>query len=516
MIISRIVQPLLQTLWQNDQPQLMLEAAIDALAKIGTTCGEYIASDMTEKLFAVIDTPTDSGVLRLKLLEALEKVVEKSGKTLDEYAVLRIKRIMTSTIRSGLDGAKLDEKELELLSRITGRLYSGLPEKDQIDLLAIATSAVLHGAIDWTQLSHNAENEPFQPLYSSNHGQFIVPFTALLVYSLPQSITSLSDIIIDLCRLLMQHVIMTELHTDFTILCVKHALASVANKISKLDVVMETVVQGMLMSQIDTIGQHSHMIQIRMIETLGWILKGIVMRGANKWSDVLSRFACSLLLSSDEATSTTAAEMFHLVMSDEPNVLDATVTHAKVQVLHKQRFFSVNMNVLVQALQQHRNARDPSAQQQNKEASIGPLLLSVAYLVQNVPKTVIVSELERVLPLLLSALTSSSASSKLVLSSLKTTHVLLSSAQDKMCDYLDSIVGPLLSLTAFKDSVAVRIAAVQCLHALIDYPYHKLFPHQKAIIRGLEPVLDDVVRQEGAKCKRGQVFQGLQKKKLCR
>lgn len=112
--------------------------------------------------------------------------------------------------------------------------------------------------------------------------------------------------------------------------------------------------------------------------------------------------------------------------------------------MYKQRLFSININKLLSELEK---AKDE-----------GPILLALSHLIQNVPKVVLLNEVKRLFPLVLRALQSSNAS--LVEAALRTLHTLLSNAQPKMEEQLQTIIPILLNLVKFNTMVNLSIKLI--------------------------------------------------------
>ena len=127
----------------------------------------------------------------------------------------------------------------------------------------------------------------------------------------------------------------------------------------------------------------------------------------------------------------------------------------------------------------------------------GSILFAIAHLIHNVPKTVILGEVERLFPLVISVLSTETidiSNRELIVAALKTTETLLTEAKEQMASYIGSIIPVLLRLTRERSSVRVRMAAVDCLSHMTDYPFHQIFVHKQIIINGLEKALDDPKR----------------------
>ncbi|NWZ67858.1 MMS19 protein, partial [Acrocephalus arundinaceus] len=178
-----------------------------------------------------------------------------------------------------------------------------------------------------------------------------------------------------------------------------------------------------------------------------------------------------------------AADGFSLLMAESPDVLHKGC-HADVRIMFRQRFFTDNVPKLVQGF--HEAGPDVKAN----------YLKGLSHVLNHLPKPVLVTELPTLLSLLLEAL---SCSDRVVqLSTLSCLHPLLLEAPQVMSLHVDTLVTKFLNLTS-SPTMAVRIAALRCAHALTSLPTTVLLPYKGRVIRALAKPLDDkkrLVRKE--------------------
>ncbi|NXU69981.1 MMS19 protein, partial [Horornis vulcanius] len=178
-----------------------------------------------------------------------------------------------------------------------------------------------------------------------------------------------------------------------------------------------------------------------------------------------------------------AADGFSLLMAESPDVLHKGC-HADVRIMFRQRFFTDNVPKLVQGF--HGAGPDVKAN----------YLKGLSHVLNHLPKPVLVTELPTLLSLLLEAL---SCSDRVVqLSTLSCLHPLLLEAPQVMSLHVDTLVTKFLDLTS-SPTMAVRIAALRCAHALTSLPTTVLLPYKGRVIRALAKPLDDkkrLVRKE--------------------
>ncbi|XP_067393303.1 MMS19 nucleotide excision repair protein homolog [Emydura macquarii macquarii] len=182
-----------------------------------------------------------------------------------------------------------------------------------------------------------------------------------------------------------------------------------------------------------------------------WVTKALLLR----YHPLSSRLTDKLLgLLGDAELGPAVADGFSLLMADSPDVLHRGC-HADVRIMFRQRFFTDNAPKLVQAF----HAAGPGVQ--------ANYLKGLSHVLNHLPRPVLVPELPTLLSLLLEAL---SCPDRVVqLSTLRCLQPLLLEAPHVMSLHVDTLVTRFLSLTA-SPAMAVRIAALQCVHALASLP----------------------------------------------
>lgn len=197
-------------------------------------------------------------------------------------------------------------------------------------------------------------------------------------------------------------------------------------------------------------------------------------------------------LLSDPELGPAAADGFSLLMSDCTDVL-TRAGHAEVRIMFRQRFFTDNVPALVRGF--HAAPQDVKPN----------YLKGLSHVLNRLPKPVLLPELPTLLSLLLEAL--SCPDSVVQLSTLSCLQPLLLEAPQVMSLHVDTLITKFLNLSA-SPSMAVRIAALQCMHALTRLPTPVLLPYKPQVIRALAKPLDDkkrLVRKEAVSA-RGEWF----------
>ncbi|XP_017659569.1 PREDICTED: MMS19 nucleotide excision repair protein homolog [Lepidothrix coronata] len=229
--------------------------------------------------------------------------------------------------------------------------------------------------------------------------------------------------------------------------------------------------------------------RMQALTLLLWVTKALVLR-YHPLSSCLTDKLLGLL--GDMELGPAAADGFSLLMAESPDVLHKGC-HADVRIMFRQRFFTDNVPKLVQGF--HRAGPDVKAN----------YLKGLSHVLNHLPKPVLVTELPTLLSLLLEAL---SCSDRVVqLSTLSCLQPLLLEAPQIMSLHVDTLVTKFLNLTS-SPTMAVRIAALRCAHALTCLPTPVLLPYKARVIRALAKPLDDkkrLVRKE-AVAARGEWF----------
>uniref|UniRef100_A0A5F4W152 MMS19 nucleotide excision repair protein n=1 Tax=Callithrix jacchus TaxID=9483 RepID=A0A5F4W152_CALJA len=239
-----------------------------------------------------------------------------------------------------------------------------------------------------------------------------------------------------------------------------------------------------------------------------WVTKALVLR-YHPLSSCLTTQLMGLL--SDPELGPAAADGFSLLMSDCTDVL-TRAGHAEVRIMFRQRFFTDNVPALVQGFHAAPQGVKPN------------YLKGLSHVLNRLPKPVLLPELPTVSPMGLERegtrtricmmwpshtlpIALSCPDCVVQLSTLSCLQPLLLEAPQVMSLHVDTLVTKFLNLTS-SPSMAVRIAALQCMHALTRLPTPVLLPYKPQVIRALAKPLDDkkrLVRKEAVSA-RGEWF----------
>ncbi|ETE68003.1 MMS19 nucleotide excision repair protein-like protein, partial [Ophiophagus hannah] len=227
-------------------------------------------------------------------------------------------------------------------------------------------------------------------------------------------------------------------------------------------------------------GLNEGLYQQQALTLLLWVSKALLLR----YHPLITQLTDKLLqLLGDTVLGPAVGDGFALLMADSTDVLGKSC-HAEVRLMFRQRFFTDCVPQLVQNF--HTSTPDVKTN----------YLKGLSHILNHLPKPVLVTELPTLLPLLLESL---SCSDHVVqLSTLRCIQPLLLDAPHVMHLHIDTLVGKFLNLTD-NSAMAIRIAALQCLHALASLPTAVVIPFKPRVIRALAKPLDDkkrLVRKE--------------------
>uniref|UniRef100_A0A671LVL6 MMS19 nucleotide excision repair protein n=1 Tax=Sinocyclocheilus anshuiensis TaxID=1608454 RepID=A0A671LVL6_9TELE len=206
-----------------------------------------------------------------------------------------------------------------------------------------------------------------------------------------------------------------------------------------------------------------------------WVSKALLLR-YHPLSTALTDKLFALL--SDPALGSQVADGFCVLMSDSLDVLNRNC-HADVRIMYRQRFFAENSTKLIQGFN--------SAEQEEKSC----YLKALSHIVSNLPRQIQLTELPALLPLLLEAL--SCADQAVQLSTLSCLQPVLLEPPAAIRNQLEALFSRLLALTT-SPVMKVRIASLQCVHALSRLPEHMVLPFRARVLKALAVPLDDKKR----------------------
>ncbi|KAL2940243.1 MMS19 nucleotide excision repair protein-like protein [Bienertia sinuspersici] len=255
-------------------------------------------------------------------------------------------------------------------------------------------------------------------------------------------------------------------------------------------------------------------LQIHCISGLAWICKGLLMRGHEKLKDITMIFVRCIVSSSELETLTqnkgwsererevlplltkSAVDAFHVLMSDSEDCLNKTF-HATVRPLHKQRFLSIVMPILLSA-----------AKKTHTHTVRSLIYRAIGHVISNTPLAAVLTETKKLLPVLLdviAVLSEDILNKDMIYNLLLVFSGLLmdKNGQDIAVENAHAIINCLIGLLSYPHKMLVRETAIQCLAAVSGMPHARIYPMRIEVLRALSKVLDDpkrTVRQEAVRC----------------
>ncbi|KAJ1287959.1 hypothetical protein BS78_02G051100 [Paspalum vaginatum] len=255
--------------------------------------------------------------------------------------------------------------------------------------------------------------------------------------------------------------------------------------------------------------------KIDILSGLGWIGKGLLMRGDEKVKGIsmfLLRFVCSDEIlssipshqeepyggdSSDTSLATSAASAFHVMMSDSGICLNKRF-HARIKPLYKQRFFSILMPIFLSKIKE-------------TTAIVTKLALYRAFghIISNAPVPAVITEAHQIFLVVVDSLAKLSLEIQdkdLVYSLLLVLSGMLMDEKGKenILDNIHITIGVLTQLVSYPHMMVVRETALQCLVAISTFPHSKIYPMRLKVLQAAIMALDDkkrAVRREAIRCR---------------
>ncbi|XP_049646772.1 MMS19 nucleotide excision repair protein homolog isoform X3 [Suncus etruscus] len=435
----------------------------------------------------VVATPSDV----VAVCQSLQLVAEKCQQDTASYwyfhqtalpslLALAVKASMPEE-QSVLGKVLLEDEVLAAMVSVIGNATTHLSPELAAQSVAQIVPLFLDGNLSF--LPENSFPCRFQPFQDSSLGQRrLVALLMAFVCSLPRNvdIPQLNELMQELLELSCCP------SCSFSSTAAAKCFAGLLNKHragKQLDEFLELAVNKV------EAGLSAQSSRTQAFTLLLWVTKALVLRYHPLSSHLTDRL---MGLLSDPELGPAAADGFSLLMSDCTDVL-TRASHAEVRIMFRQRFFTDNVPALVQGF--HTAPQDVKPH----------YLKGLSHVLNRLPKPVLLLELPTLLSLLLEAL---SCSDQVVqLSTLRCLQPLLPEAPQVMSLHIDTLVTKFLTLSS-SPSMAVRIAALQCMHALTRLPTPVLLPYKPQVIRALAKPLDDkkrLVRKEAVSA-RGEWF----------
>ena len=401
-----------------------------------------------------------------------------------------------------------DATVLDTLGRLSNLIVRSI-SKEQQDEVAANVYTLFTPADEFSPL-------PFAQSASEDHQRTMIVSTYLIAglskecTNIPYTSPNMSDLLSDLIQ---RSIAASEPATNLAFL--RHLSLLVNKFLSKEDLHLAAEKFDSLLPP----GTEDQKLSPAVIKTVFWLSKALVLRLAPTTIDILKTLL-SLLLSSDEVTSTTAARGFAVLLSDD-EILSPT-NGANIRLLSKQRIFTTVIPLISDRIRQV-NVAGNNNNNTTTPSHIKPAhLTALSGILSTIPPPLVMPELPTLLPLLLQSLDLQTADSQPVrAATLETLAVIIRDNGVPVideCGHVQSLVTRLLNTAAYTspssstsnggavNSSRLRVEALKCLFLLAHTPQtdapaiaragklSPLLPVKGQVLRSLRMVLDDPKR----------------------
>uniref|UniRef100_T1HTH2 MMS19 nucleotide excision repair protein n=1 Tax=Rhodnius prolixus TaxID=13249 RepID=T1HTH2_RHOPR len=223
--------------------------------------------------------------------------------------------------------------------------------------------------------------------------------------------------------------------------------------------------------------------QKEIILLLSWTAKSLIMRNHSQANCFLDKIICSLKINDIQME---AAESFKLILAEHESL--SLINYCTIKLLYKQRIFH-KLNDLISLLEK--------AEGEHKVA----ILLAVAYILQNVPMSLVNSKLSEMIPIMVQCF--DCTSSVVITVILEILASLLESGEQMFEQYIDTFIPRCLRCVQ-SSSMVVRMQALNCIYYYGKFKEVSILPHRDKVLSGLEKSLDDkkrMVRQKAVRAR---------------
>ncbi|CEP08803.1 hypothetical protein [Parasitella parasitica] len=209
-----------------------------------------------------------------------------------------------------------------------------------------------------------------------------------------------------------------------------------------------------------------------------WIAKALVTR-AHKKSIEMIDFLIGLI--PDNVVGRHASSGFDILVGDDPLCLNKQC-YANISLLYKQKFMTFALPKLL---------KNFNSSTEDEKLNF---LIAIAYLLKNVPRSILIDELPPLVPLLIESLVFPDTALKL--STLDLFQFSLQEATDIMAKHIITLLPALISLIGpAEKSMDVRISALKCIDLIsTKIPRDIVLPYVKETLKAIAIPLDDKKR----------------------
>ncbi|XP_078428169.1 ARM repeat superfamily protein [Wolffia australiana] len=515
-----VIEKILSFLRMDDDSLIPLESKLEACYSVGSTSEDFmlrVIQELEEAIFHRLNDIHVTGEMKnektlLQLHNFFSRQVLPWCKKTGHFDIVGL-----HFIERVWDQLKVisEEKIFDALVMTTKNVVSGCGVENQVLIVKkafnILSSMKLFSPEQLT-VSSIRDVLTLIPL-SQQQMQFVSLFASVLMALLPQTPIPETRVILSF---LMVHLLRG---------CrpAAQALGSLLNKWSSestamileeaLDFIMDLVLLN-LSADFDGSDLDETQILLNALIGLAWIGKGLVMRGherAEKVTSVLLKCLSSEKEndriqegSHNMLVSRTAADGFHILFCDSDECLNR-MFHATIRPLFQQRLFSALMPALQCCIKDCRS-----------QVLRTVLYEAFGHIISNTPQAAIINESTKVVSFLLDALSVLAFESRnkdLVYSMLLVVSGIITADNGRKVveENTHAVIYCLIGLTSFRHMMLVRETAVQCLMAISDLPYARIYPFTSQVLRAMSCSIDDgkrPVRLEAVKCRQAWASMG--------
>ncbi|XP_074095727.1 MMS19 nucleotide excision repair protein [Cotesia typhae] len=212
-----------------------------------------------------------------------------------------------------------------------------------------------------------------------------------------------------------------------------------------------------------------------------WVTKTLVTRGSKAAQDFID---CQLNILKNHSVGEYTANHFRILVDSSDDTLHVD-NYCIIKLFYKQRIFQ---NVIQQ------NSLFDGESRQN-------YLIAFTFLLEEIPRDILLMHLSKVLPLLIESL--SLGNKEVILFTLKILKDLLDTKNVAFVEQIQSFITACLKLTTYPD-MNIKIAAHNCLHSYCNYSTIDIKPYREDVLEKLSETIDDnkrLVRQASVKAR---------------
>ncbi|KAJ6635125.1 MMS19 nucleotide excision repair protein, partial [Pseudolycoriella hygida] len=204
------------------------------------------------------------------------------------------------------------------------------------------------------------------------------------------------------------------------------------------------------------------------VEVLSWIAKGLLIRGH---SDAAELVETILELLERPNLAHAASLAIEIISLEYPGLHLPILKH-----LYKQKLFQILLKKLWHKLADFTEHH----------------LTAFVHVIRITPHIVLKMNLDKVGPIFFKCLESRATTPLLI--SMEIINTFLQDKDSYFQDHFQHIIPNFVNLTKYRDCMKVRMAALQCLLTICEYPVFVLVPYKFDVLKDLQSVLDDPKR----------------------